>query len=381
RVAAWGLAGALTAAQTAMAAKGLSLALSRAPGELEHFEGLRQAVTETGAEAVMAPRQWYPLNYAWGEALPVSDGILEFYGPIRLAAELAENPAYFADWKGSGVLFDRMGLECQRTAHGRVFHDVKAPPQWRVEAWRLDAETPEGCVELALDPPRAVSRVGFFIHGLENLSGVPMRVDVAVRENGEWRTVHENEALPAMTWTGTRAYLDGGAYQEFPVSSERAEAVRVVARGMLKHRLKRLDLLAYGTDAEAPDTAGDAEAAVRTVLALAGDDAAVFAPRWLANRLHRSGGIEDDRNRGLSARMFGRIPPDERATVPPGGPFVAAVERRYAGLAREAFASAGIAAVEAAEDAGGAWTFFRGTGAPEGGPSLRWNDRWFMVSN
>jgi len=376
RVAAWCAAAALTVAQTALAARIVAAGWKRAPGALAGQAELRDAVAATGADAVMAPRNHYVLNYAWQETVPVSDGMVRFYKPILRAAELAEHPAYFADWKGAEVLFGRMGLEFRRSGNGRVFHDVKPPPQREIAAWRLAADAGEATLEL--DPPRPVDRVAFWFHGLETLSGVPLRVDVDVLEDGAWRTVHENAALPPMTWSGTRAYFDGGAYQEFPVGAARAAAVRVVPRGMLKNRLERMDVLACGPGEIAEDTAGDGDGAARRVVELAGGDAVVFAPRWLANRIHRGGTLGDDRNRGLSPRVFGTMPPEARSALPSGTPFAAAVERRYAPLVREALAEAGVEAEETA-DPSGAWSFFRSGGAVLKHP-LVWNDRWFSPS-
>lgn len=376
RGAAWAATLALAGIQASLAFLGVARDWRCAPGELARQEALKAAVDASGVDAVLGPRQLYPLNFVWGETVPVSDGILEFYGPIREAAEMAEHPGYLSDWFGVPALFGRMGLKTAATASGRLFHDVLPPAPLRVEGWVAGARGESA--ELELDPPRPVEEIGFCLRGAFDIRG--LRIDVEVREGGVWRTLHGNLALPAVSWSGTRAYYDGGAHQICPVHLPLVEGVRIVARGDPQAELKGFDLVAYGTDWDGDEGVGadGGDSAVAAAVELAGAEAAVFAPRWLANRIHRMSDLPDGRNRGLSKHVFPSDEGDARAMYPGDRPVAVVVERRHAPIVRDVLGRAGIDAEEVEVDGAAArcWAFFR-AGAGEPSVPLWWNGRWF----
>jgi hypothetical protein len=378
---AWAVAAALFAVQTGIVLYHVRATVARAPKELARIEDLRDAVLSTGADALMAPRQEYPMNFSWGEALPVSDGLLRFYPPIRVAAELAENPAYCADWMGLPTLLERIAAEAEISGGGRVFSNVRAAAPKAATAWALGAEAaPEA--ELRWDGARGVSAVGFWLRDFRGLRRV--RVDVDVLEGGEWRRVHAGAAMPAVSWSGTRAYLDGGEYQEFPVASEAAEGVRVTLQGLPEGASQPLDLVAYGTEA-----AGNAvpEAPAEMIDAIVGkwDEASgVFAPRWLSNRLLRDGRIKPYRLFGLSPLVFGTVEERENAerhSYRGGGSFRTLVvcERRHAGVVADALSGAACEAVRlsAWEEHWPDWAFWKVEKCPYQTLRRGWTGRWF----
>jgi len=369
-IAAWAVVAVLLSVQSALAVFHVRATIARAPRELDRIELLRQAVADTGADALMAPRKEYPMNYAWGEFLPVSDGLLRFYPPIREAAELAEHPAYFTDWMGVATFFDRFGAECRVSGRGRILSDVRPPVPRTAVAWRLGAvAAPEA--ELCWEGPRGLSSVGFWFHDIPGLRRV--RVDIAVRENGEWRTVLGDAGLPTVSWSGTRAYLDGGAYQEFAVESAVADGVRVAFRGLDEGAVQVVDLVAHGLETAGPAVPGEADVPLDAIASMAGDDAAVFSPRWLANRLYRDGRIPGERIRGLSPLVFEKgLPGDVRDVCPADRPVVVVVERRHAPLAE----GCGLGEASARFDGSPSWLCLRFEANP-GRPPLRWTGRWF----
>ena len=413
RAAAWTVLGALTLAQGGLCISAMRALNGQAEARRAAFRELGAALEQTGADALLAPIQMYPLNFALDERFAVSNGRQKFYEPILRRAELSAAPAYSSDFNGIETFLRQQGAEWDSApAAGR---HILWNPRWPAVSLReipadaiaglgdvagadwkdalsdrnLDTAWSPGGTEAVLEwtfaEPRNVHSVQLvFSHGMtDEAFDFPRRIRLEARVAGEWREVLANEPVVPLETSGPRVYVPSGlARLEYRVDAQAADAVRV---GLLdtRHRegladWRLAEAVLFAAEAGTPP-AMDAVAvdALGTWLRAQAPASAIYAPRWASNQLLRRGWVAEDRLAGLSDRVFpaesgtsrnGRVPADRLC--------VFVVEARFAEATRATLERCGARFREAGE---GPWTIFAveaggwGRGDPGLSPAVRWS--------
>ena len=415
RLAARGLLGALVAAQGVLAARGTLAASRRAEGAIAVQREIGEALEKIGVDALMAPLQLYSLNFALGEAIPVSNGKQKFYEPILRAAELAERPAYSSDYSGIETFLRQRGFKWDSVEAGgrRLVWNVRP----RGEATRelpggaaaslrdgggedlrgalgdRDADTwwepgagAEAVLEWAFAEPADVETVWFlFAHGMgDDGFDFARRIRIDVRCGGEWETVLEEGPIVPLEASGPRVYHPFGAARlEYRVGRRGAEGLRAAfldtrpQAGRLGWRLAEAWIYVPEDGVEAPTAeAGDVDALGEWLRGNEGGSQ-VHAPRWVSGQLLRRGHVPRERLQGLSTRVFplsGGMPAEGAVDGTRDAAFV--VERRRRAAALEVIEGRCRAYREATP---GAWTVISvaaGDWLPEGldlPPAVLWD--------
>ena len=372
---AWSLLGALAIAQV-FAAVPTVLIFSRSSAAA--FAGYRQigeVLDQAGIDSLLAPIQFFPMNFALDERIAVSDGKQMFYEPILRRVELAEAPAYLSDYKGIGYFLRQLDVTYDsRFAGGRdVIWNLRRPmPALREISPDLVARMRDGAgvdrqtvlmdrnldtgwspvleqkdamgatLEWTFTATQDLQSVSLvFAHGLgEPPFDFPQRLRIEVKSGGAWRTLRADEIIVPLEWSGRRVYFPAGrARLDYPVQVTGAEALRI---GLLETRtlyrqqrwkLAEVTLFAPGAgtpvpmDAAAVDIAGERLREVPL-------DAVIYAPRWLSNQLLRRNWVAEERLAGLPERIFGSKSVSRDGTVVNDRPAVFVVETAYAAAAR-----------------------------------------------
>ena len=344
-------------------------------GQMVVEEGIRRS----GAEAVLAQNEWYQFNFSMGEEVPVSDGRQKFHVPTLVRADLAENVAYAAGWRGITCLMERLSVPVAQEKGG-IVRATGLPPAKRC-VLAVSGAFAEGTEwEIPCGEAGAFDTIQIMFKG-EGMGGeyLPRNIDFDVKENGVWREAGRDLPLVPLTWSGTRAYLSHGREQEFPVASGGAEAVRIRFNRMREPGCQPGLVLFYRV--EPPAESGGAEDPVRIAAALAEDGAPVFAPRWISNRLLRAG-IGVERLPGVNPHAF--HDGEDMAVLrrfPEGRPLVVVTEARHLDAALDLLRQAGVRTPEpdgvSLASLEGEWAVFRLEAQTPSRP-LQWNGNLFL---
>ncbi|MGD9612291.1 MAG: hypothetical protein AB7V22_05245 [Kiritimatiellia bacterium] len=386
------LLAALVLRQGVLAGAALAGSNRKAAAQLAAYREIGAALERTGATALLAPLQLFPLNFALDERFAVSNGKQRFYEPILRRAELAAAPAYSSDFNGLGPFLALHGASYQSAAAGgrSLVWNVRRAPRARREipaaeiaalrdgagadlaavladgnldtAWAPGARA-DATVEWTFAAPRDVDSIQFlFAHAMgAEAFDFPRRIRLEAELGGGWRPLLADAPFIPLEWSGPRLYLPAGfARPEFPVEARGARALRATLVGDpapgrgLAWRLAEVQLFA----AEAGESAGrDPVAEAAAGLESAPEDAWVYAPRWLSNRLLDDGRVPADRLPGLAARVFGASPDQPRdGTVSAAHAGTFFVEPHQAAATRAALERIPCRAY--AETATGAWVRF-----------------------
>ena len=391
RAAAWILLAALVFRQGALAVSLLAASNLKAVATLEGYRDIGSALEQAGANALLAPIQMFPLNFALGERVAVSNGRQKFYEPILRRAELSDAPAYSSDFNGIGSFLAQHGAEFDALpAAGRnIFWNVRRSPVPMREIPAGDVATlrddagadwksalSDRNLDTAWSPdhglaatlvwtfarPRDVHSVQFtFAHPMgDDAFDFPRRLRIEADIGGEWKTLLADEPIIPLEWSGPQIYFPSGlARPEFRVDARGAQALRatfVSSAPGHSHawRLAEAAALEPGGDPvrlHAPE----AVAALAEWLRRQAPDAVVYAPRWISNQLLLAQEVPEERLAGLAERVFaaGDVPRD--GTVAADRACVFIVEPRYEAAARDALAANGADFRFAAVDA---WSVF-----------------------
>ena len=390
RGAAWGLLGLLALAQGVGVVASVRAYLPRAQATQGAYLQIGQALDGIGVDALMAPIQLFPLNFALEERVAVSNGKQKFYEPILRGAELAEAPAYASDFNGIETFLRQHAAQSEAVAAGgrRLLWNVQRPgglwreipaaataslrdgagADWaaRLQDRRLDTEWAPGTgkdaeLEWTFAAPQDIEAIQLvFAHGMaEEAFDFPRRIRIEVKQNGEWRPLLADAPLIPLEWSGPRVYFPSGfARPEFRVAETGVEALRVAlldtqtqGRSM-GWRLAELHAQALEPGGRPALEAGALE---DTVHALP-PEAMVFAPRWLSNQMLTRRWVPEAQLPGLAGRVFGSTPETPReGTIRPDRPAVFIVEPPHATATRETLEALGVP--HRAEEIGG-WTLF-----------------------
>ena len=389
RGAAWTGLAVLTVAQGFAAAPAVFAFARNAGAAVGAYREMGAVLDRIGADALMAPIQFFPMNFELQERFAVSDGRQTFYAPILRRLELSDSLAYSSDYKGIEAFLRRQGAEWDSApAGGRsLIWNVRFPPvsvreipadrtaglrdasgaDWKeaLSDRNLDTAWSPGGADAALEwtfaEPQDVHSVRLgFAHGMGAAGfDFPRAIRIEAKIAGEWRPVLADEPLLPLEVSGPRLYFTSGfARPEFPVGAQGAEALRIAllntqspgrSRGW---RLAELNAFAAEAGAPPPMSAAPLEETLRR----RPPETLVFAPRWLSNQLLKLGLVPEDRLPGLAAGVFGSpeaVPRD--GAVPADRPGWFFVEPRNAAAARATLAAQ--CRVYREEEAG-AWTLF-----------------------
>lgn len=429
----WGVAAAgLVAAECWWAWTGVAGDEARRREKAAKWEILTGEAVSCGAEALMAPLQYYALNFSTGEKVAVSDGRQGFHEPTRLAAEMAERVAYMRNWMGVQAFLEREGVPFRVldsgivTTHGRARErgrewgaeavaEVRsddfvaraiAPSAGRgmreslldrdentILALRDGWETEPARMEITFREPIPLTEARLQFDQIQPgyLHTWIRGVGFEVKEGGVWRRCGaEEEAVVPLDWSVGRVYASNGDGASFPLEGvEAAEALRVticpkrmVEASWPAWQWGVAEILLFGGEDE---TEGDGRSPEEAVDELGGDrewwegTAYVMAPRWAANRLWKRWGVPAEKLTGLNPRIF---PMAGGESVPAwvgveygarrldGRAFGVLSERRYALGTRRLLERIGLAAAE--RDLG-PFTLFRvGPNQAKPGLALEW---------
>ena len=389
RGAAWTGLVILTVAQGFAAAPAVFAFARTAGAAVGAYREMGAVLERIGADALMAPIQFFPMNFELQERFAVSDGRQTFYAPILRRLELSDSLAYSSDYKGIEAFLRRQGAEWDSApAGGRsLLWNVRFPPVSRREIpgdrtaglrdaagadWKealtdrnLDTVWSPGGADAALEwsfaEPQNVHSVQFvFAHGMGAADfDFPHKIRIEAKIAGEWRPVIADEPLLPLEASGPRLYFTSGfARPEFPVGAQGAEALRIVlldtqsqgrSRGW---RLAELNAFAADAGAPPPQSVGP----LAEMLGRRPPETRVYAPRWLSNQLLKLGLVPEDRLPGLAEGVFGSpetLPRD--GSIPAARPCWFIVELAQAVAVRAAFAAQGCAH---REEEAGAWRLF-----------------------
>ena len=392
RAAAWALLVVLSFGQGAQALSSLAATGRKSSATLAAYREIGAALARAGADALLAPVQMFPLNFALDERFAVSNGRQKFYEPILRRAELSDAPAYSSDFNGAGAFLAQQGAQWESIAVGRrsILYDVRRSPvslreipageieslrdgagaEWKSAltdrnldtAWS-PAGAPAAALEWTFVRPQDVHSVQLvFAHSIvEDPFAFSFRIRVEAEMAGEWRTLLADEPVNPLEWSGPRLYFPSGlARPEFRVEAAAARALRVTlldpqAPGRsLGWRLAEVVALHSGEGMVRRHTAGAVEALGKWLLKHA-PDAAVYAPRWMSNQLLAGQWVEEERLAGLAARVF---PPGAVArdgSVAAARPCVFVVEPRYEDAVRQTLEANGA---DFRFEAVGKWSVF-----------------------
>lgn len=380
RAAAWLLLGALACRQAALVFPALAASDRKADAMLAGYREIGAALERTGADALLAPLQLFPLNFALDERFAVSNGKQKFYEPILRRAELSDAPAYSSDFNGIGPFLAQQGAAFETIAAGRrsLVWNVRRPPvslreipAAEIAALRegegadvksaltddsLDTVWAPGTrrdatLEWMFAEPRDVYSVQFiFAHAMgEDAFDFPRRIRVEAEMGGEWMTLIANEPIIPLEWSGPRLYFPSGfARPEFRVEANGARALRATLFGEsssgrgLAWRLAEAVVLESDGSMVRRHTTVAVEKLAKTLRRKA-PDAVVYAPRWMSNQLLSERKVPEERLAGLAPRVFsaGDFPRD--GTVVANRPCVFIVEPRYEAAARRTLEAHGAA--------------------------------------
>ena len=261
--------------------------------------------------------QFHWINFVSRERLCVAALPAERYAPYARRAELAERPAYLADYGNlQAFLRGTGGTSRQMTVNGvLVNYDVTPPSNnWNyVEPADVtgirDAEGKD-CREMLLDlgmdssrafmlPPLTAERIAVTFRGPVPLCGVrlfsrsgqyPRTVSIEGRSaaDGPWRSVLPSTESTKYFWSGSRLMLDGVQFfQEFRFAAPTGGVteIRLTFHGSPNDEdVVRLSELLFLRQTPAAPLAQPSVAGC--VEAVRGTGAREFyAPRWLAERL------------------------------------------------------------------------------------------------
>ena len=378
RIAARLLLVALTARQGVLAAKSLAAANRKSVAQLEAYRELGAALVRTGATALLAPLQLYPLNFALDERFAVSNGRQTFYEPILRKAELAEVAAYASDFNGIGPFLAQAGATYETIpAGGRsIVWNVRRPPLDLREipaeeisalrdgagaelkgvlvdgnldtVWTPGAQA-DATLEWTFAHPRDVHSVQFlFAHpmGAEAFD-FPRRVRIEAEIGGQWTPLLTNAPVIPLEWSGPRLYHPTGfARPEFRVEARGARALRATFPGDPRAGRGLAWRLAEAVALES-DGRFERRFTAKAVTALAdwlrqqAPVGAVYAPRWISNQLLADGHVPEDRLAGLAGGVFaaGGLPRDGAIAADRANVFI--MEPRHEAAARRTLAAHG----------------------------------------
>ena len=378
RAAAWLLLAALALRQAGLAVAALAAADRKSAAQLEADREIGAVLARTGATALLAPLQLYPLNFALDERYAVSNGRQTFYEPNLRQAELAPVAAYSSDFNGIGPFLAQAGAAYESApAGGRgIVWNLRRPPLALREipageiaglrdaagadlmgaladgnldtVWAPGTRT-DAAIEWTFAAPRDVHSVQFlFAHAMgAEAFDFPRRIRVEAEIDGQWVPLLTNAPVIPLEWSGPRLYHPSGfARPEFRVEARGARALRATFPGDpragrgLAWRLAEAVALEPG-GAAAPRVDAPAVAALAAWLEREAPSAVVYAPRWISNRLLAEGAVPEARLAGLSDRVFsaGGLPRD--GSVAADRPAVFVVEPRGEDAARRTLAANG----------------------------------------
>ncbi len=412
RVVAGLLLAAVVGRQGWLAVAGMGDAARKNKETLAAFRETGEALERIGADALLAPLQLYPLNFALAERVAVSNGRQSFYEPILRRVEESAAPAYASDFNGIGPFLEQHGARWESLpAAGRaIVWNVRRravplreiPPEESGglrdgagrdlrpvlldrnldTAWPAEAD-PAARLEWTFAAPREIQAIQLvFAHSMADESfDFPRRLRIEAETAEGWSVVLDDAPVIPLEWSGPRLFVPSGfARPEYRIGLSGVMALRVTfvsapAPGRLPWRLAEV-LGMEGRRGE--DRRYDEE----TVAELSGwlqreaPQSVVFAPRWISNRLLSTGAVAEDRLAGLSARVYtgGNLARD--GSIPADRPCVFVVESGHAETARRTFAAHGM---EVRLSTVGSWAVFRtdpgdwnadGLGLP---PAAAWN--------
>ncbi len=393
RVGAWLLLAAVVLRQGQLAGAGLAAADRKAREMLGAYREMGEALERVGADAMLAPLQMFPLNFALGERVAVSNGRQQFYEPILRKVELSDAIAYASDFNGIGPFLAQHGARWDSIpAAGRaVVGNVRRPalslreiPAGDLAGLRdgsgadlrpvlqdrnMDTTWPSvpdpaATLEWTFASPRDVHSLQLvFAHSMgDEAFGFPRRLRVEAEIGGEWRTLLADAPIIPLEWSGPRLYVPSGfARPEFRLEAANARVLRATLLGDPARdagqfwRLAEVSLLeSAGGKARRIDVGMVVELA--QWLRQEAPHAVVFAPRWISNRLLSGGDVPEEQLGGLSSRVFtgGGLPRD--GSVPTDRPCVFVVEPRYEEAIRQTLA---VHEVECPAHPVGPWRVFR----------------------
>lgn len=364
--------------------------LPRARATHEAYLQIGRALDGIGVEALMAPIQLFPLNFALEERVAVSNGKQKFYEPILRGAELAEAPAYASDFNGIETFLRQHAAQSEAVSAGgrRILWNVRRPgglrreipaavtaslrdgagAEWAAQlqdrqldtAWAPGTGKDAG-LEWTFATPQDIDTLQLvFSHGMaEEAFDFPRRIRIEAKKDGAWRTLLADAPLIPLEWSGPRVYFPSGfARPEFRVAEAGVEALRVAlldtqtqGRSM-GWRLAELNAYALEPGDRPALEAGTLADTVRGLP----PEAMIYAPRWLSNRMLQRGWVPEARLPGLAGRVFDSSPQTPRdGTLRTDRPAVFLVEPGHAAATRETLEALGVAQRE--EEVGG-WAIF-----------------------
>ncbi|MGD9781526.1 MAG: glycosyltransferase family 39 protein [Kiritimatiellia bacterium] len=421
RAAAWGLLVALAAGQGALALSSLAASGHKSAATLAGYRDIGEALARAGADALLAPIQLFPLNFALDERFAVSNGRQKFYEPILRRAELSDAPAYSSDFNGVGSFLVQQGAQWESIAVGRrsLLYNVRRPPvslreipaenteslrdgagrDWRSALMDRNLDTfwspgaaPAVPLEWTFVQPQDVHSIQLaFAHSIvEDPFAFSFRIRVEVQIGGEWRTLLADEPVNPLEGSGPRLYFSSGlARPEFRLEAAGAQALRITlldaqASGRsLGWRLAEVVALDSSEGLLRRHTSAAVEALGKWLLKRA-PETAVYAPRWISNQLLAGRWVPEERLAGLAARVFppGNVARDGSVAAERPGVFI--VEPRYEDAMRHALGAHGA---EFQFDTVNKWCVFSvnaggwtadGLGLP---PAVRWTGETLLLGN
>ncbi len=340
---AWCVLLGLTGVQGALSLAAIHLQAGEARPRLAAYAALGALLERAGVDALLAPIQLYPLNFALEERFAVSNGRNMFYEPVYRKAEESAAPAYASDFSGIEAFLAQHGATCQRARAGgrHILWDVHRPPAAgreipgdRIASLTDGAGADQKTIltdrDLATvlspaggpDPQDAILEWHFteaqtvqavrlvFAHGMA-AAGLPRQVRIEAQSGGEWLTLRQQMPVIPLEWSGPRIYAPAGlARLEYPLGATNVAALRIVLQETPPDRpaWRLAEATVFAPDAETPPPADLAALdALGRRLQTEDPDALVCAPRWVANQLLCRGWIGSGRLAGASG-----------ATVPAG---------------------------------------------------------------
>ncbi len=356
---------ALVLRQGALAVSALTASDRKADAMLAGYREIGTALEFTGADALLAPIQLFPLNFALDERFAVSNGKQKFYEPILRRAELSDAPAYSSDFNGIGPFLAQQGATFESIpagGRGVVWNVRRAPLELReirdreivalraadvdLKAMLADGDLDtvwapgaqrDATLEWTFDKPRDVHSIAFlFAHAMDaEAFDFPRYVCIEAEIDGRWTPVLTNAPIIPLEWSGPRLYHPSGfARPEFLVDAKGAQALRATfpgdsraGRGLAWRLAEAVPLETDGT--EARRYTAEAVEALAQWIDREAPSAVVYAPRWISDQLLATGAVPESRLAGLAASVFpaGDLPRDGSVAADRPGVFI--VEPRY----------------------------------------------------
>lgn len=423
RLAAWTILGALVLKQGALCLPAVQAAANDAAAGLAAQREMGDLLERAGVDALMAPVQMFPLNFALDERFAVSNGKQKYYDPILRRTELSASPAYASSFGGIETLLRQLGVEWKSAEAGghRILWGVQCPSislrrvpaalvravrdasgqDWKGvltdgnldTAWSPLAVEDSGkpaALEWSFAEPQDVHSVQLaFSHDLADPSfDFARRIRLEAKVAGEWQAVLPDEPIIPLEWSVARAYYPfGPARLDYGVRRDAVEALRVVLLDTPReasHLGWRLAEIAAFRKAEgtAPPLDLAALDALGEKLRARNPDARVYASRWTSAQLLGRGWIGESRLAWLSDRVFPAKTPMRNGTMARDLPCVFVAEGPQAETLRETLAKLNVSVREETE---GPWTIFAvepGAWAADGlPPPVVWNGATLLRGN